>query len=98
LRRAIDALATDLSVTSTIVHGRVGPALLRESRRHDYDAIAIGRGHRPLQPWPSAVERYLRRHVSVPMIVVPLGTPDALVQAAREPAAPRITAVRVRPA
>jgi nucleotide-binding universal stress UspA family protein len=77
LRAAIDGLAEDLSVSWHVVHGSVGTALERAAFRHDCDAIAIGRGNRRWRPWPGATERYLRSHVSVPVIAVPAATADA---------------------
>jgi nucleotide-binding universal stress UspA family protein len=86
LRGAIDELAPDVSVTSCVLSGPVGTMLAREARRQDCDLIVIGRGRRALRPWPSQVERYLRRHSEIPLATIPVPRPE------RKPA-PEVTAL-----
>ena len=70
-RAAIDALDRELSVTSVICQGPVGPSLAQVAAEQGCDAIVIGAGGRRWRPWSSPVERYLRRHATVPVIIAP---------------------------
>ena len=96
LRDAVDGLAPDVSVTSRVVTGPVAAALAREARIQDCDLVVIGRGRRLLRPWRSRVERYLRRHLAVRLVVVtrPRRSEPSTTT---EPALPA-TAAGVRPA
>ena len=68
-RAAIDALDRELSVTSVICQGWVGPSLAHVAAEQDCDAIVIGAGRRRWRPWGGTVEPYLRHHAAVPVIV-----------------------------
>ncbi|HLJ03292.1 MAG TPA: universal stress protein [Solirubrobacteraceae bacterium] len=89
LHEAIDQLAPDLSVTSRILAGPVGAALAKAARCHDCDVIVLGRPRRALRPWPSPIERYLRRHCDIPVIPVTVPGQEAMSPApAPEPSVP----------
>jgi nucleotide-binding universal stress UspA family protein len=68
LRAAVNAVADDVAVIHLVSRGPVGPALAREALRHNCDAVVIGRkfGH----ALPGSVERYLRRHLPLPVIAI----------------------------
>jgi nucleotide-binding universal stress UspA family protein len=88
LRNAIDELGPDVSVTSKVLSGPLGPALVREARRQDCDAVVIGRGRR-LLPWSSPVERYLRRHCEIPVIAIAVpASPASAPAPASDPPVP----------
>lgn len=93
LREAIDDLSQDISVVSLIAHGRVGPALLHAAQRHRCDAIVIGARCGVLSRITGGVERYLRAHSQLQVMVAKAPRPEAGLSslsqlAPRVPAAP----------
>jgi hypothetical protein len=69
LMSAVDSVPHDVGVTHLMSRGPAGPALASAAVRHSCDAVVIGR--RSWRPWAGAVERYVRAHLPMPVIVVP---------------------------
>jgi nucleotide-binding universal stress UspA family protein len=69
LREAVERLPEDISVVTVVRHGRVGPLLACEAARHCCDAIVIGARRGFWSRLTGGVERRLRRHSRVKLIV-----------------------------
>jgi nucleotide-binding universal stress UspA family protein len=69
LRDARARVPESVSVITVIQPGRIGPALAQAAERFSCDTIVIGAHHGLWSRFSGGVERYLRRHARVRLIV-----------------------------
>jgi len=95
VRAARDRVPDGISVVTVVRRGRVGSVLAEEAERFGCDAIVIGAHHSLWSRVSGGVERYLRRHSQIRLIVDKRGPAGRLAPRDR---AGRRTPVRAHPA